>query len=122
MQLLNGSGWPWRHSSGWPWRQRKKEEKKRNEFNFLLRLKFSTKKISRNALTGCVMGAIFLMSVCLKEIHTKSRFVKMRGRNYVAQIRACSKSVLGSQNRPVRPLLLTKKCSLRNEKLKASGA
>ena len=33
-------------------------------------------------------------SVCLKETHTKNWYVKMRGRNYVALTRACSKSVL----------------------------
>ena len=50
-------------------------------------------KISRNELARLAMGTIFYiynicLSVYLKEAHTKSTYVKMRGRNYVAQTRA----------------------------------
>ena len=43
----------------------------------------------------------FACVVCMyvglyRETHTKNTYTKMRGRNYVAQTRACSKSVLGS--------------------------
>ena len=68
---------------------------------------------------------------------TKNMYAKMCGRNYVAKIRAFSRSVLG-RSRPVTPILFThllyarvtlawtkkkpKKNSLRNEKLKAKRA
>ena len=42
---------------------------------------------------------------------------KMRGRNYVTQTRACSKSVLGSQNRPVTPILFISTRSSVSEEL-----
>ena len=45
------------------------------------------------------LGMIY---VCMS---TKNTYVKMCGQNYVAQTCACSKSVLGSQNRPVTPVL-----------------
>ena len=47
-----------------------------------------------------VMGTIFLVYICryvfncLWENNTKKLYAKMRGRNYVVQTRACSKSVL----------------------------
>ena len=64
--------------------------------SFGLRLEFS--KISRNVLARPVIGTIFLVYVCLS-------WSKKRRRNYVGQMRACSKSVLGSKIRPVTPVL-----------------
>ena len=46
------------------------------------------------------------MSVCLKETHTKICMSKMRGRNYVAQKPACSKSVWGGGGGVNRPVTL----------------
>ena len=40
------------------------------------------------------MSVCRFVSDCLWETHTKKLFAKIRGRNYVDQIRACSKSVL----------------------------
>ena len=50
-----------------------------------------------------LMGTIFLVYMyvgryvfnCLWENNTKKSYAKMRGRNYVVQTRACSKSSLG---------------------------
>ena len=45
------------------------------------------------------MGTIFLVYVCLWENNTKKLYAQMRGWNYVAQTRACSKMSLESLKR-----------------------
>ena len=53
-------------------------------------------KQAKRAL-GCSIEILrdIYMCVCLCETHTKNTYAKMRGRNYIVQARACSKSVLG---------------------------
>ena len=66
-------------------------------------LKFKTKDIigrAKRAPHWAVQSRFRVINICVyvglsRETHTKNKYAKMRGRNYVVQTRACSKSVLG---------------------------
>ena len=58
----------------------------------LLWIEIGVLKNSRNELTRPVMGTIFLVYICR---YVCLPYVKMHRRNYVAQTRTCSRSVLG---------------------------